>query len=78
MFNCDCEELIKKGETIQDAELRINKEIMKKEQMKKEIEKKEVLTQRDIELRDTVLPAEIGCLKVCRENLQKKWFMSQK
>ncbi|RMD52560.1 MAG: hypothetical protein D6828_05545, partial [Nitrospirae bacterium] len=60
--------------TIQDLEIQIIEEIRKKELMLKEIEKKEILTEKDIELKETVLPAEIGCLKVCLEQIQKKWF----
>ena len=72
MFNCECDELIRLYQTVHDAGMRINEEIMKRERMLEEIKRKELLTERDIELSDDVLPAEIGCLKSCRENLQKK------
>ena len=72
MINCECDELIRLYQTVHDAEIRINEEIMKRERMLEEIKRKKLLTERDIELLDNVLPAEIGCLKSCRENLQKK------
>jgi hypothetical protein len=74
MFNCDCKELLDRGITIQEAEIHINSEIIRREILHEELKHKEVLSDQEIELRDNVLPTEIGCLKICRENFQKKWF----
>ena len=78
MFECDCEEMIKRGETVQVMELRIAEKIRQKENIRDELKAKETLTEEDNELLYNILPSEISCLKTCRDHLQAKWFSSSK
>lgn len=78
MFECDCEEMIKRGETVQAMELRIAETIRQKESMLKELKTKNDLTEKDREFVDNILPSEISCLKTCRDHLQAKWFSFKK
>lgn len=76
MFQCDCEEMIKRGETVQAMDLRIAEMIRQKESMLGELKTKKDLTEKESELLDNILPSEISCLKTCRDHLQAKWFSS--
>ena len=73
MLECECGELIKRGETFEHMELRISEAIREKEQLREDLKKKTVLTEREREFFENILPSEISCLRACRDNLQDKW-----